>query len=107
MQTSTERLMNNFRQFNLATFFRTAADMSRGLLFLFYTSVGLSLAQCGILAAILATTLLVFDIPSGILADKMGRKNILIISSIFALIGMIILILFSSFWLLAIEDILG
>jgi MFS family permease len=102
MQKPNINLMNNLRQYNLATFFRTAADMMRGFLFLFYASVGLNLAQCGILTAILAATMLVFDIPSGILADKMGRKKILVLSAIFALISTIILIFFSSFWFLAI-----
>lgn len=45
-------------------------------------SRGLSLAQIGILEAILAVVLFCFEIPSGYVADKLGRKYAMVMSSI-------------------------
>ncbi len=49
---------------------------------LFLSSIGINPAQIGIAAASLATFTLIFDIPSGLLADKWSRKKTLILAFI-------------------------
>lgn len=48
----------------------------------FYEANGLSATQVFIVQAIYATSLLIFEIPSGYLSDVIGRKNTLILGSI-------------------------
>lgn len=50
---------------------------------IFMTSIGISVAGVGIAAAVFLAINLIFEIPSGILADKWSRKGMLILSSIF------------------------
>lgn len=57
------------------------------------TARGFSLPQVGIAEAVFHLTSLIFEIPSGVLADVLGRKKMLIISSIMRVIGNIIMIL--------------
>lgn len=54
---------------------------------------GFSLVQIGFAETIFHITSLIFEIPSGILADVYGRKNMLLVSQIMALAGNIIMAL--------------
>lgn len=49
---------------------------------LFMTSIGIDAIGIGIATAVLTVLILIFDIPSGIIADKWSRKGLLIISAI-------------------------
>ena len=53
---------------------------------------GYSLVEIGIAETIFHITSLIFEIPSGVLADVFGRKKMLIVSSIMRMIGNIIMI---------------
>lgn len=53
----------------------------------FYESNGLSLQDVMSLKAIYSIAIVVFEIPSGYLADLFGRKNILVIGSILGTLG--------------------
>lgn len=53
---------------------------------------GYSLVEIGIAETIFHITSLLFEIPSGVLADVFGRKNMLIASSLMRMIGNIIMI---------------
>jgi len=57
----------------------------------YFQELGFSLGQIAMLQAISAITVFIFEIPSGYIADKIGRKNSLIMGVIFQLIGVIIL----------------
>lgn len=54
---------------------------------------GYNLVDIGIAETVLHITSLIFEIPSGVLADVFGRKKMLIVSSIMRMIGNIIMIL--------------
>lgn len=54
---------------------------------------GYSLVEIGFAETVFHITSLIFEIPSGVLADVFGRKNMLIISSIMRTIGNIVMIL--------------
>ena len=55
-------------------------------------SKGYSLVEIGIAETVFHITSLIFEIPSGVLADVFGRKKMLIVSSIMRMIGNIIMI---------------
>ncbi len=64
----------------------------------FYTKyMGLSFSQYFFLDGLIFVLLALFEIPSGYIADKFGRKKVLLISQFFLIISMIILIVMPSF----------
>lgn len=54
---------------------------------------GYSLVEIGIAETVFHVTSLVFEIPSGVLADLFGRKRMLLVSSVMRIIGNLIMIL--------------
>ena len=59
---------------------------------------GYSLVEIGFAETIFHLTSLILEIPSGVLADVFGRKNMLIVSSVMTMIGNIIMIFSGSLW---------
>lgn len=53
---------------------------------------GYSLTEIGIVETVFHVTSILFEIPSGVLADLFGRKNMLVVSSILRLMGNIVMI---------------
>ena len=54
---------------------------------------GYSLVEIGIAETVFHITSLIFEIPSGVLADVFGRKKMLIVSTLMRMIGNIVMIL--------------
>lgn len=63
---------------------------------------GYSLVEIGIAETIFHITSLICEIPSGVLADMFGRKNMLIISNVMRMIGSIIMIFSYDFFMICI-----
>lgn len=59
---------------------------------------GLSVSQISILLAVWSITSFLLEIPSGVLADKYNRRNILILAQTFRVMGFLIWYLFPNFW---------
>ena len=57
---------------------------------LFFQDNGLSMFEVLILQAIFSITIVLFEIPSGYFADILGRKNSIIIGSVFAFVGFLV-----------------
>lgn len=64
---------------------------------------GYSLVEIGIAETVFHITSLIFEIPSGILADVFGRKKMLIVSSIMRTIGNIIMILSNNLFMVCLS----
>lgn len=62
-------------------------------------SRGYSLVEIGIAETIFHITSLIFEIPSGILADVFGRKKMLIVSTVMRMIGNIVMILSNNLFM--------
>lgn len=60
---------------------------------------GFSLVQIGFAETVFHITSLIFEIPSGLLADLYGRKRMLIVSNIAAVMAGIIMVLSGEFWI--------
>ncbi len=71
----------------------------------YFQELGFSLGQIAILQSSMAITLIIFEIPSGYVADRLGRKNSLIISVIFQIVSMIILFSATNFYMLILSHI--
>jgi len=67
------------------------------IIVLFFESKGLSLTQIMILQGTYSLFVALYEIPSGFFADIYGRKNSLVIGSIFLFLGYLIFSFFSGF----------
>lgn len=66
---------------------------------------GLSYSQIMLLQSISAISVFLFEVPTGAIADKFSRKLSLAISGILCGIGLLIYIIFKSFYIFAIAEI--
>lgn len=64
---------------------------------------GYSLVEIGIAETVFHITSLIFEIPSGAMADVFGRKKMLIVSSIIQMIGNIVMILSSNLFMVCLS----
>ena len=64
---------------------------------------GYSPVEIGIAETVFHITSLIFEIPSGVLADVFGRKKMLIVSSIMCMIGNIIMIFSDSLFMVCLS----
>ena len=71
----------------------------------FFQSKGLSMQEVFSLQALFGFVVLVTEVPSGYLADLLGRKNTLVIGAIVARLGHSALLAAEGFWTLAIFEI--
>ena len=76
------------------------------IIVLFFQEHGLSLTQVMFLQAIYSLSVAVFEIPSGYIADLFGRKNTIVISTIFSFIGYLIFSFYDGFFAFAIAEVL-
>ncbi|MEA3430156.1 MAG: MFS transporter, partial [Nanoarchaeota archaeon] len=71
----------------------------------YFQSLDLGLGKIAILVSTTSVVRLIFEIPSGYVADRIGRKNSMLIGAIFQLIGMGVLFYASSFSIIFIAHI--
>lgn len=67
---------------------------------------GLSYAEIMLLQSISAIAVFIFEVPTGAIADKVSRKLSLVLSSFFCILGLLFYILFKSFFLFAVAELL-
>lgn len=103
MNTSTPDLTKNANRYIAFSLFFTARAYYPVLAILFI-DLGLTLDQFVMLNLIWAITIFLFEVPSGALADLLGRRRLLIAASVFMIIEMACLLVAprdGGFWLLA------
>ena len=83
--------LRNVRSFTLFRMFFSARFYYPvyALLFLDY---GLTLGQFGLLNGVWAATIVLAEVPSGALADTLGRRNLLIATGVFMILEMAVLL---------------
>jgi MFS family permease len=74
---------------------------------LFYQHNGLTLSQVFILQAVYSITTFAFEVPSGYVADSWGRRNSIIIGSIFTFTAYVIYSFSYGFWAFMLAEIAG
>ncbi|WP_346887733.1 MFS transporter [Clostridium sp. UBA1056] len=77
--------------------FLSSIDISSAVWVLYLAHKGMSLVEIGLLESIHHITSLVCEIPTGALADIMGRKNTIIIGRVMSAIGAILMLFCNSF----------
>lgn len=77
--------------------FLSSIDISSAIWVLYLANKGMSLVEIGLLESIHHITSLVCEIPTGALADIMGRKNTIIIGRVMSAIGAILMLFCNSF----------
>ena len=71
---------------------------------LFFERRGLSMPQVLLLQALFAALVLILEVPSGYVADLLGRKRSLIAGTLFAAVGHTLLVFLEGFWQLAVFE---
>ncbi len=104
MSTPTRRqLERNIRRTLALSFFQVFMVLMP-VIVLFFESRGLSLSDVLLLQTVFGCLVLVFEVPSGYLADLLGRKSTLIVGTFFAAVGHSVLLFAEGFWQLAIFE---
>ena len=104
MSTLTARkLRRNIRR-ALAFSFLQVFMVLMPVIVLFFESRGLRLSEVLMLQAWFAALVLLLEVPSGYLADLLGRKRTLVVGSLFGGVGHLVLLFAHGFWQLAIFE---
>lgn len=97
----SDYLRSNIKKYYLA-YALNGLSLTIPITVLYYLSFGLSYAQVALLESIFLVTLLVFEIPTGALADRFGRKTTITLGALIMPIATFITALSSSFLAFAI-----
>lgn len=84
----------------------TNLNMQSAIWVLYLAYCGLNLAQIGLVEGIYHATSIVFEIPSGAVADLLGRKRSMVLSKICIAISCMIMLFARSFWLFVLSFII-
>lgn len=93
----TDKLRRNIALDYISTFV-TNLNMQSSIWVLYLAYCGLNLAQIGLVEGIYHATSIVFEIPSGAVADLLGRKKSMVFSKICIAVSCIIMLFARSFW---------
>lgn len=100
--TLNNRLTKNIRLDYLSTFI-TNLNMQSTIWVLYLAYHGLSLAQIGLVEGIYHATSIVCEIPSGAVADLLGRKRSMLLSKLCIMVSCLIMLFARSFWSFALS----
>lgn len=93
----TDRLNRNIVLDYINTFV-TNLNMQSSIWVLYLAYCGLNLAQIGLVEGIYHATSIVFEIPSGAVADLIGRKKSMVLSKVCIAVSCVIMLFSRSFW---------
>lgn len=100
--TLKNRLTKNIKLDYLSTFI-TNLNMQSTIWVLYLAYHGLSLAQIGLVEGIYHATSIVCEIPSGAVADLLGRKRSMLLSKLCIMVSCLIMLFARSFWSFALS----
>ena len=83
--------------------FITNLNMQNSVWVLYLAYCGLSLAEIGIVEGTYHITSIIFEIPSGAIADLLGRKKSMVIGRFCIAISCIIMLFAKDFWFFALS----
>lgn len=96
-------ISGNIRKYYLFQFLTSLAFFSP-VIVIFWQSKGLNMTQILTLQSLYSLAVLIFDVPTGALADYLGKKISLILGSLFFSLGLFWYGISSSFWQFAIGE---
>ncbi len=77
------------------------------VLALFYIASQVSLAQFMVIMAIFSFTTLILEVPTGVIADLLGKKKTLLISRLMYVIEIFLIAFFNGFWIFLVAKIIS
>lgn len=98
----TDKLKRNVTLDYISTFI-TNLNMQSSVWVLYLAYCGLNLAQIGLVEGIYHATSILFEVPSGAVADLLGRKKSMILSRVCIAVSCIIMLFARSFWFFALS----
>ena len=104
MSEPTRRQLERNIQRILALSFFQVFLVLMPIIVLFFESRGLTLPEIFLLQAWFATAVLVMEVPSGYLADLLGRKRVIVTGTLFIGAGQSVLLFAEGFWQLALFE---
>ncbi len=93
----TKKLKSNIGKNYLFTLMYNL-DLTRGIWMIYLASKGMSLTQLGLLETIFHLTSFTMEVPTGAVADLLGRKASRVGGRILALVNVAILLMSNQFW---------
>ncbi len=99
------RLRRNIKLLYSLSFLR-AFLIVMPIITIFFKSNGLSIGDILLLQAIFSATVLLSEIPTGYLADKLGHKRSIVLGAILASFGSLVYLFSIGFWTIMIAEIL-
>lgn len=101
MKTDIQTRIKRNIPFDYVSTFITNLNMQSSIWVLYLAYCGMSLAQIGLLEGIYHATSILCEVPSGAVADLLGRKRSMILSRICIAISCVIMLFSKNFWLFA------
>lgn len=87
--------------------FISSIDITSAIWVLYLSYKGFSLVQIGLLESIFHGTSLMCEIPTGAMADLLGRKKTIVLGRAMAAISAIMMLTANSFWMIAVAFIIS
>lgn len=100
-----KHLLRNIKLDYIGTFLSNL-NMQSSIWVLYLTFCGLNLAEIGILEGIYHFTSIVCEIPSGAVADLLGRKRSMVLGRACVAVSCVLMLLSEDFWLFALSFII-
>lgn len=97
-------LKKNIRTYILYTLFSNLIIIAP-IIMIFYFAKGLSFTEILLLNSVSCIAVFIFEVPTGTLADKVGRKISVTIGTILWVVALVILILANNFFIFAIGEV--
>ena len=101
-KTQENKYLKNIPLDYVSTFI-TNLNMQSPIWVLYLAYCGLNLAQIGLVEGIYHATSILFEIPSGAVADLLGRKKSMVLSRICIAVSCMIMLFARSFWFFALS----
>ncbi|MDP2690922.1 MAG: MFS transporter [bacterium] len=98
-------MKNNIPRFYSYSVFVALSFAFVPIFVLFMHSRGLSYAEIGIVQAIYYALFFVFEVPTGVIADKLGRKNTLLLGMLLKVIALVVSLFSYSFLVFVLAEI--
>lgn len=83
--------------------FITNLNMQSSIWVLYLAYCGMNLAQIGLLEGVYHATSIIFEVPSGAVADLLGRKKSMLLSRLCIAISCVLMMVSNGFWMFALS----
>ena len=98
MERNLEKKLKRNIPLDYISVFITNLNMQNSIWVLYLAYCGLNMAEIGVVEGIYHATSIIFEIPSGAVADLLGRKRSMVCSRVCTAISCVVMLFSKSFW---------